>query len=215
MPTALQPKFAGNEPSLADALLLSKLDTFASMNCVRVGQIILFDSTQRTAQVKILGVRVLPDGTNANYPPLADCPVFTLQGGGAYLSFPIAPGDECLVLFNDRNLDAWFSTGGTQPPQDARMHDFSDGIVLVGLNSIPSVLASYTDLQATFSYGGAQVALAAGLVKISNATTTLLTILNSLITVIEGLQVNGPIPLTSDSIAALEAQKLILATLLS
>lgn len=75
-----------------------------------------------------------------NLPLLVDCPVFFPAGGGYTLTFPITAGDECLVVFASRCIDAWWQNGGTQPQTILRMHDLSDGFVFVGVNSQPRVL---------------------------------------------------------------------------
>lgn len=65
-------------------------------------------------------------------PLLLDCPVVFPRGGGCTLTFPIAPGDECLVVFASRCIDAWWTAGGTQVQSEFRMHDLSDGFCLPG-----------------------------------------------------------------------------------
>jgi len=74
-------------------------------------------------------------------PLLVDIPVWFPGGGGATLTFPIKKGDECLVVFAARCIDAWWQLGvgsGSAPgrvPPDARMHNLSDGIAYVGLRN--------------------------------------------------------------------------------
>lgn len=74
-----------------------------------------------------------------NMPLLVDCPVYFPSGGGCTLTFPIVNGDECLVVFSSRCIDAWWQSGGVQPQAQMRMHDLSDGFVYVGFSSVPSV----------------------------------------------------------------------------
>lgn len=222
------------DPELSDVLALQKTDVFASLNCVKVGRITKFDGTEKTAQIQILFKRQYPDGTAASYPVLLDCPVFTLQGGGAYVQMPIAVGDHCMVLFSDRSLDDWFQNGSEAIPSNPRMHDISDGIAIVGLNPLSNsgpvtptdkVLISYqgTSLAlaaggVTFNgTGGAEIDLAAGIVTIKNMTTTLLTLINGFITVLEAGTVQGPgvtYPFTATFISILEAYKAQFAGLL-
>lgn len=77
-----------------------------------------------------------------NLPQLLDCPVQFPAGGGCSLTFPVQKGDECLVVFASRCIDAWWAQGGVQPPMEARMHDLSDGFVLLGFRSNPRALAN-------------------------------------------------------------------------
>lgn len=202
------------DPGLTDTLTTLKQDIFRSMNCVKIGTIQSFDMAKKTATIKILFKRVLPNGTVASYPVLVDCPVFTLQGGGGAIQMPIASGDQCIVLFSDRNIDAWFKTGSESAPLNGRTHDLSDGMALVGINSLTSSLENYVSGKMRLFFGGAEINLAGGKITIKNETTTLLTILNGLIDVITTLQVNGPLPMTPESITALDTYKTQLAVLL-
>ncbi|REF28504.1 phage baseplate assembly protein V [Xenorhabdus cabanillasii] len=68
-------------------------------------------------------------------PLLVDVPVIFPRGGGVTLTFPIQPGDECLVIFADRCIDYWWQNGGIQEPVDPRQHHLSDGFAIVGPQS--------------------------------------------------------------------------------
>ncbi len=59
------------------------------------------------------------------------------------MTFPIAEGDEVLVVFTSRCFDAWWQLG-TPPRQQAefRMHDLSDGFAIPGPRSQPRVLTN-------------------------------------------------------------------------
>lgn len=71
-----------------------------------------------------------------NIPLLTDCPIHFPSGGGATLTFPVTIGDECLVVFSSRCIDAWWQNGGHENQQPImRMHDLSDGFVFVGFRS--------------------------------------------------------------------------------
>lgn len=203
------------DPGLTDTLLALKLDIFRNMNCVKIGSIQSFDVAKKTAKIQILFKRVLPNGSVASYPVLVDCPVFTLQGGGGAIQMPITAGDNCLVLFSDRNIDAWFKNGSESAPLNSRAHDISDGIALVGVNALGSSLQNYQTSKLRIFFGGTEIDLAGEILTLKNSTTSLLVLLNGLITVIEGIQAVGPLALTPASIAALEAYKLQLATLLA
>ena len=104
-----------------------------------------FDPQTMTCEVQpaIQGKVQNEDGSVSvvNLPLLLDCPVVFPRGGGCSLTFPIRAGDECLVVFADRAIDFWWQSGGVQPPAETRMHDLSDGFVLVGPYSQPQVLS--------------------------------------------------------------------------
>ena len=130
---------------IGDPKLEDLLDVFArwlksGINCIKIGTIQAIDYTKMTATIQIVFQQALRDGTFQNIPVLTDCPVFTLQGGGYSLQFPIEEGDTAIVLFSDRNIDNWFQSGGVQVPADGRLHSLSDAIAIVGINSLASPL---------------------------------------------------------------------------
>lgn len=104
-----------------------------------------FDPDEMTCSVQpAIQARVAaPDGSLSwkTLPLLVDCPVQFPGGGGASLTFKVSQGDECLVVFSHRCIDGWWYSGGVQPQLEARMHDLSDGFVLLGVRSRPRVLA--------------------------------------------------------------------------
>jgi phage baseplate assembly protein gpV len=75
-----------------------------------------------------------PDGvtTLVNLPVIPDVPVVFPRGGGYVLTFPVAVGDEVLIVHAARNIDGWWQQGGIQPPFDSRMHDITDAFVVPG-----------------------------------------------------------------------------------
>lgn len=79
--------------------------------------------------------------SSVNMPLLPDVPVVFPGGGGFTLTFPVASGDECLVVFASRCIDAWWQSGGIGEPMEPRMHDLSDGFALVGVRSQPHRLS--------------------------------------------------------------------------
>lgn len=139
-----------NEPDLADVLAMHRKGIFLEMNCHHVGTIQSFDGAQQTAKVTInykktyfkpnaQGI-VLPE--LKDYPVIVDAPVIVLGGGGYSLTFPVAAGDECVVLFNDRDIDAWFAGSSSSPNPTARLHSFADAFVLIGVRSLPNVIVA-------------------------------------------------------------------------
>ncbi len=80
-------------------------------------------------------------------PIITDVPIAWQGGGGVTATFPIKAGDECLVVFSARCIDAWLQNGflppnGSTPnpamtPPDARMTNLSDGFAFVGVRSFP------------------------------------------------------------------------------
>lgn len=117
-----------------------KSDIFSTFHCVQIGKIEKVTPEEQTVEVTLQIRRPALDGTSSAIPLLVDVPYMVLQGGGAYIDLPISPGDYCIVLFNDRDIDVWWSTANMADPATTRKHDLSDGIAIVGLNPKPSPL---------------------------------------------------------------------------
>jgi len=208
---------------LATLLDMTKSDTMFAINCHAVGTIQSFDSDKQTAEVSINYKRVIygkagDPPTLADYPILVDVPVIVLSGGLGALTFPIAQGDTCLLLFNDRDLDNWFSSGQVVGPATPRMHSFSDAIALVGVHSLKSPIDDYDADKVVLKLDQTKLTLGAK-VHLENATTDLLTVLKGLIDAIKAIQtipavVGTPLTLGAASIAALESYKTTIEGLL-
>lgn len=85
------------------------------------------------------------DGESIQLPEFIEVPPVIIQGGGSYIAEPITMGDYCLVLISERCYDAWYAGSDFVSPLEMRMHDYSDGFALCGINpqtaaiSIPKV----------------------------------------------------------------------------
>lgn len=214
--------------NLKSLLDLLEHDISYDLNCHAIGTIQGFNPANQTASVSINYTKIVnvPDPSAPSqdqnpayiqkaipYPKFADCPVVIMGGGSSYLTFPIAIGDECLVLFNDRDIDNWFATGQVAPPATGRLHSFSDAIVLVGLRSTLRSISNYDTTRAVITNGAVQVGINpnTNLATIKNAVTTLNTALQELITGIQGataggspiVDVTGKISSASTALAAL------------
>lgn len=95
-----------------------------------------FDPERLTATVvpAIKMTRVERDGTEKQVVMglLLDVPIVFPRGGNCTLTFPIKQGDEVLVVFASRCIDAWWQSGGVQAQAEFRMHDLSDGFAIPG-----------------------------------------------------------------------------------
>lgn len=219
--------FPITKPSLYDVMQQLKEDIFSTLRVCVPGQVVSFDGTKGTATIKVLLKRVLDDETQVDYKPLLDCPVLTPQGGGAFIQFPIAAGDQGIVVFADRNIGSWFQNGDNTAMPDLRAHNLSDGIFIPGINSLKASLPTWPTNKVLVKYagstieidsagikligtGGAELDLQTTLTTIKNGTTTLNTLIGAFLTMMEALTIaddegGAILPLTAASIAAIEA----------
>lgn len=53
---------------------------------------------------------------------------------------PLAVGDYAVLFVVERCFDEWYSGNDFKPPLEARIHDYSDCIALVGLKNMQGEL---------------------------------------------------------------------------
>ena len=103
-----------------------KQEFFSCLHCALPGTVLSFDAERQTAEIQP-AVKL----GSMNYPVLSDVPVFMP------VSFVVNPGDACLVIFADIDIDAWFDSGEPEEPRSTRKHSLSDGFAFVGFKAGP------------------------------------------------------------------------------
>lgn len=113
------------------------------------GFIVEFDPLTQLATVQV-GVKRVPrkdsatqDVTPFAVPPIQLVPVVFQRGGGFCLTFPVKPGDECLLIFSERETVQWKNNGGIATPTETRKHDYTDAIAIVGLASSKNTITNF------------------------------------------------------------------------
>lgn len=214
-------------PTLATLLGQVQDTTTKALNCVGVGTVNsvsvngtnhLLTGTASLDYAQTFFERK-KDGTynpvTKDYPQLIDCPVVVMGGGAGAVNQPIQPGDRCLILFNDVDLNNWFAGARSGPVATARSHAFSDALILVGFQQLGTLDTSR--LMFTDGDANAGINVDTHKVRISNQTAgTLYTVLSNLITAIEGITILGATPGTVSpaSVTALEAARTAVNSLL-
>lgn len=120
------------------------------------GRIVSFDPVTQIAKVRVARERYVNNLESmyikAESPILVDVPVHFPQGGGYSLTFPIAPDDDCLVMFAERGYSHWLYKGlmeigayasGVPKSDFYRKFDVSDSFALVGFNPIPLAIPDF------------------------------------------------------------------------
>lgn len=74
--------------------------------------------------------RVLAGGKNLAVPTLQDVPILFSGSSEFGISFPVAEGDEGLILFADRDIRNFLEIGRSAKPSMQRHHDLSDGVFI-------------------------------------------------------------------------------------
>ena len=191
---------ATTDPDLTDLLNLLKKEIFFDLSCVHVGTIQSFNATNQTvyASVNYQKTFFQLNATTGKYVPVLqayptaiNCPLVIMGGGTTKITFPITKGDECLLIFNDRDIDNWFATGvKTSGNATGRAHSFADAFALVGVHSTPNVLTVYDAVRALITNGNVSVGINPSNNKVRIANTsigTLNTVLQNILTQLQTL----------------------------
>jgi len=191
---------SNRKPELKDLLDLWKLNSDLDFNCHHLATIQSFDAVKQTVKCTINYKQTywVLDSTNRNfipknldYPTLIDCPVVVIGGGPCRITFPISKGDQCILMFNDRDIENWFQGALSSPNATASLHSFSDAIALIGPNNISSLIQNYDTIRALITNGNAKLGINSQNNKITlqNNITTLNTLLQRLCTQLENLTI--------------------------
>ena len=136
------------QKQLIDTLMNAVNNALADLHTATIARVTKVNET--TIACRPITNRVI-DGESVELPEFIEVPVLFMQGGGSYTAYPIAVDDYCLLIFTERCFDRWYDGQDFQPPLELRMHDYSDGIALVGVNplagaiTIPSVIQQTGD----------------------------------------------------------------------
>lgn len=145
---------------IRDAITAARLDIHTALP----GVIQSFDPARMTCTVQpaIRAAIIQKSGAAraVDLPLLVDCPVVFPGGGGYELTFPVKSGDDALIVFAERCIDAWWQSGGVQAAAEFRLHDLSDGFVIPGVRSQPRVVAGGVHM------GGAEIRTDSGSARI-------------------------------------------------
>jgi hypothetical protein len=165
-----------------------KAEVFYDLNCHQLGEIVSFDAATQTASIQLM-VDIQNADAVYRYPVLTNCPVFVLSGGNGCITMPVAAGDSCLVLFNDRDIDNWYENGTESVPNSPRTHDLSDGLALVGFRNLSNKIFGYDPTELQIRNGTGKIAITAdeGKVKMSNDVGSLLNAMNKIILALTAL----------------------------
>lgn len=143
--------------SLTDAIRNAILYQLNNTHTALPAKIVSYEFKTKKAQVQPLINKKYTDGTNEPLPILNNVPVLFPFAGGASITFPVNAGDYCLLIFCERSLDNFLSTGQQSTPTDPRKFDLSDGVAIMGLLPFTenSPVASNNEL--LIAYGGSEI----------------------------------------------------------
>jgi len=118
-----------------------------------------YDYTTQKASVQIDIKELFNNETSIDYPVISDVPVIFPRSGGASLTMPVKRGDNCLVMFLDRDLTAWALGASKKKPNSQRMHDLNDAVIVMGLSPLSTKSAAKNNTDLLITYDGSNIVL--------------------------------------------------------
>ncbi len=122
-----------------------KKEILSALHCALPGIVEAFDPETQTAAVRPALKRRTGSGPGKDacaLPLLRDVPVFMP------VPFEVNPGDACLLVFADCDIDAWLETGEAEIPRSGRQHSLSDAFAFIGFKprftSTPEAAADHS-----------------------------------------------------------------------
>ena len=112
----------------------------------------------KVTAVNVTTISVLPvinrevNGVSIQLPEFIEVPPIFMQGGNSYTAYPIAVDDYCLLIITERCFDRWYEGQDFVNPAEFRMHDYSDGIALVGINPVSTAIPIPSTIQRVGDY---------------------------------------------------------------
>lgn len=198
------------DADLNEVLNTLKIDILNNLNCHLIGEIVKFNPEFQTANIKIKFKKYLLDNTEKDYPVLLDCPIIIHNMERK----PVLIGDECLVIFNDKDLDNWYISGTVVSPNTMRVHSINDAIAIIGIHNKTNSIANYNNDELGYNYLNKKllIDLSTNKILIENENKNLKTLIQNLIDIIKNLQtipasVGVPLTLQPTVITQLEQIK--------
>lgn len=127
---------------------LMKRSFFEMMKSVATsipGHVLSFDPATQSAQIQIGVVRIDVNGKEFTPSPLITVPVYFCGGTNFAVEYQIDQGDYGIILFSQRCIDGWKTTGGVAKNPIMRFHDMQDAMFLPGCRPRPKVLPNFAN----------------------------------------------------------------------
>lgn len=130
-----------NTPDLHTAVHTAINSNLVNLNCMKIAIVQEFHPEDLTVTVQIVNKKEEKLNFNGtqnvrNYALIRAKVCFC----NPYITNQINEGDECVLLFSDREIESWFITGEYNPIAYPRMHDLTDAVAIFGIRSLPKMI---------------------------------------------------------------------------
>jgi len=187
-------------PTLEDVIKRIIKNELADVHTMMPAKIVTYDPAECKVDVEPVIKTLFSDETVIDMPIIREVPVNWLRTSTASLTFPLAPGDLGKLIFSEKSIDKWITSGALDVPSDPRRFDLSDAVFEPGLypfNESPlepvgeSVVLKFNNSQVTINPDGK--------IAIGNNSQELLDIVDQLLVALNTATVStmmGPQPLS-------------------
>ena len=166
--------------SLPDVMKNAVEQRLASINTAMPGTIVSYDPALNLAQVQpSFKVKFKGEDEAQTMPIISNVPVSMPKTSKSHLLLPLAAGDEGMLIFSQRSIDGWISSGGELDPVDHRKFALSDAVFYPGLHSqgnVPERKGEPTSIEIANEKGFIEIQ-PSGKFKVSNGENELLSLL--------------------------------------
>lgn len=127
-----------HSPQLAELLNHVKARWAADLRVAIPGRVEKYDAATQLVDVQPLVKDRLELATSEEtlqLPVITNVPLMFPGTKTWHMTFPVEAGDEVLLVFSDKSIDAWQDQGGISDPADARRHHLTDAVAIPGLKN--------------------------------------------------------------------------------
>jgi len=121
--------------TLAQAIVTTFKSMMADIHTCLPGRVEKYEYKTQKAEVKPLIKKKFLNGDSLDIPVIPNVPVVFPRTKKAGFTFPLNKGDGVLLVFSERSLERWLSSGDDVEPGDPRKFDLTDAIAIPGLFS--------------------------------------------------------------------------------
>lgn len=115
------------------------------------------DVSKQTVDVRPTLMKRYESGKNATRAIIKNVQFQFPRGGDSYVTLPIKPGDEGIIIFSGRDLSSWKTAGGIQPLHSTRVLDYNDAVFIAGVSSYPRAVDGYDPDNITIVKNGKKI----------------------------------------------------------
>lgn len=139
-----------SDSTMTDALEFFVSKKFQQINTIILGTVIDVDIPNKRLVVKSLINGVNSQNAPINPPNIYDVPYGAVRGGNAGIITHFVPGDNVIIGFCQRQIDATKNTGNSSTPSLFRFFSLQDAVVLSHWsNNEPTIYLKITDDEIT------------------------------------------------------------------